>query len=421
VTAPSRVAPGPPVFYGWVVLMASVAIIAVGTGTIFSLAVFLRPLEEDFGWTRSLISGVALVNWVIFGVGSFIAGVISDRIGARRVVAVGAALLGAALVASSQIRTAAQLYVAFGVIGALGASAFYVPLSATATRWFAARRGLAMGIISSGMGLGILVVPPTARALITALGWRAAFAAFGGLTWIVGGVALRYLVNRPEDRGLQGYGAEIQPVGPRPAPAGGDLTAAAVLRHPAFWGVALVHFGCCAAHSGPIFHMVAHAMDLGVTKMAAASMLGLSGGTSIAGRLSSGVLADRFGARPALVGMLAIQALVLSFYLYAGAAVSLFVVALFFGVAYGGAMPLYALVAREFFGERVVGTTFGGIFFISCLGMGLGAYGGGFLYDHLGTYWSLHLASTLVAAGAVAVAMALRPPPVRVAALAPSV
>ena len=408
-------------FYGWVVLMASVAIIAVGTGTIFSLAVFLRPLEEDFGWTRSLISGVAFVNWVIFGVGSFIAGVVSDRIGARRVVAVGAALLGAALVAASQIRTAAQLYVAFGVIGALGASAFYVPLSATATRWFAARRGLAMGIISSGMGLGILVVPPTARALITALGWRAAFAAFGGLTWIVGGLALPYLVNRPEDRGLRGYGAELQPAGPRPAPAGGDLTAAAVLRHPAFWGVALVHFGCCAAHSGPIFHMVAHAMDLGVTKMAAASMLGLSGGTSIAGRLSSGVLADRFGARPALVGMLAIQALVLSFYLYAGAAVSLFVVALFFGVAYGGAMPLYALVAREFFGERVVGTTFGGIFFISCIGMGLGAYGGGFLYDHLGTYWSLHLASTLVAAGAVAVAMALRPPPVRVAALAPSV
>ena len=170
MTAPSRVAPGPPVFYGWVVLMASVAIIAVGTGTIFSLAVFLRPLEEDFGWTRSLISGVAFVNWVIFGVGSFVAGVVSDRIGARRVVAVGAALLGAALVASSQIRTAAQLYVAFGVIGALGASAFYVPLSATATRWFAARRGLAMGIISSGMGLGILVVPPTARALITALG-----------------------------------------------------------------------------------------------------------------------------------------------------------------------------------------------------------------------------------------------------------
>jgi hypothetical protein len=90
--------------------------------------------------------------------------------------------------------------------------------------------------------------------------------------------------------------------------------------------------------------------------------------------------------------------------------VSLFAVAVAFGVAYGGAMPLYALVAREFFGERVVGTAFGGIFLISCVGMGLGAYGGGFLFDQLGTYWSLHLASTLVGAGAVAVAVALRAP-----------
>src|SRR4029079_17320276 len=216
--------------------------------------------------------------------------------------------------------------------------------------------------------------------------------------WVVAGVALRYLVNRPEDRGLQGYGADASPTGPRAATAPAELIAAAVLRHPVFWGGALGHLVCCAAHSGPIFHMVAHAMDLGVTKMAAASMLGLSGGTSIAGRLSSGILADRFGARPALVGMLAIQALVLSFYLYAGAAASLFVVALFFGVAYGGAMPLYALVAREFFGERVVGTTFGGIFFISCIGMGHGAEGGAFLSATLGPSGSLHRAVPLAAA-----------------------
>jgi predicted MFS family arabinose efflux permease len=419
VTATASIGLRPRVFHGWVVLAASVAIIAVGTGTIFSLAVFLRPLEEEFGWTRSLISGVAFVNWVIFGVGSFVAGIVSDRIGARRVVAAGVGLLGAALLVSSQIRSAGQLYVAFGILGALGASAFYVPLSATATRWFAARRGLAMGIISSGMGLGIFAVSPSARALITAFGWRATFAVFGVLTWVVGIMAVRYLVDRPEDRGLRSYGEAPAPSGARGAPGRG-MTAAGVLRHPAFWGVALVHFGCCAAHSGPIFHMVAHAMDLGVTKMAAASMLGLSGATSIAGRLSSGILADRFGAKPALVGMLALQATTLSTYLYAGGAVPLFAVALAFGVAYGGAMPLYALVAREFFGERVVGTTFGGIFFISCIGMGLGAYGGGVLFDQLGTYWSLHLASTLVGAGAVAVALALRPP-TRVAALVPGV
>jgi len=414
-------APGPsdsnrPAFYGWVVLAASVGLIAVGTGTIFSLAVFLRPLEEQFGWTRSLISGIAFVNWVIFGIGSFGWGALSDRVGARQVVGTGAVILGAALVLSSQVRTAGQLYATFGILGAVGASAFYVPLAATATRWFAARRGLAMGIISGGMGLGIFIVPPTARGLITALGWRATFAIFGALAWAVGIVGLRYLVNRPEDRGLQSYGAAGVPQG---TPDRG-MSPAEALRQPVFWGVALVHFGCCAAHAGPIFHMVAHAMDLGITKMVAASMLGLSGATSIAGRLSSGILADRFGAKPALVGMLLLQAAILSTYLYADGAVSLFAVALAFGVAYGGAMPLYALVAREFFGERVVGTTFGGIFLISCIGMGLGAYGGGILYDHLGTYWTLHLASTLVGSAAVAVALTLRAPR-RAVALAPGV
>jgi MFS family permease len=88
----------------------------------------------------------------------------------------------------------------------------------------------------------------------------------------------------------------------------------------------------------------------------------------------------------------------------------LFFQAMAFGVAYGGAMPLYALVSREFFGPRVIGTAFGGIFFISCIGMGLGAYTGGFVFDLLGSYWSLHLGSTLVGAAAVGLALGLRRP-----------
>jgi MFS family permease len=395
-------------FYGWIVLAAAVAVITVGVGITFSLAVFLKPLEEEFGWSRSLISGIALVNWLIFGLGAFGWGALSDRIGTRRVVSAGAGLLGAAMLLSSQVATAWQLYAAFGILGAAGSSAFYVPLSATVTRWFAARRGLALGLLSGGMGLGILLVPPLARALITAFDWRATFAIFGLLTWAVALVSIPWLHDRPRDLGLREYGTGIGTLPPSGPAAGMDPGQA--LRHPAFWVLAVVHFGCCAAHSGPIFHMVAHAMDLGVAKMAAASMLGLSGGASIVGRIGSGLLADRFGGKPALVGMLSLQALTLSGYLAAHEALPLFGVALAFGLAYGGAMPLYALVAREFFGERVIGTAFGGIFFISAIGMGLGAYAGGFIFDWLGSYWSLYLGSLLVGIAAVAVALALRPP-----------
>lgn len=130
--------PGPRIFYGWVVLAAAVALVTVGFGITFSLAVFLKPLEEEFGWSRALIAGIALMNWLIFGACAFAWGTLSDRIGTRRVVAMGAGLLGAAMLLSSQVGTAWQLYAAFGVLGAAGSSAFYVPLSASVTRWFAA-------------------------------------------------------------------------------------------------------------------------------------------------------------------------------------------------------------------------------------------------------------------------------------------
>jgi predicted MFS family arabinose efflux permease len=413
VPGPGRALAPPGIHPAWKVLAASIAIIMMGSGAIFALAIFLRPLEDEFGWSRSLISGIALVNWIVFGAGSLAWGALSDRAGSRRVVATGAAILGVAMVVSSQVAAAWQLYLAFGILGALGASAFYVPLSATTTRWFVARRGLALGLANSGMGMGILVVPPLARALITALGWRLTFATFGVLTWLLVAVALRWLRDRPGDIGVPPYG------GLAAAGAGGrdGAPAAAVIRHPAFWLIALVHFGCCAAHSGPIFHMAAHAMDQGVARMAAATILGLSGATSIAGRVGSGLLADRVGGKPALLAMLTVQALALSTYLVAAGGGVLVWTALAFGVAYGGAMPLYALVAREYFGDRVIGAAFGGIFFLSCIGMGLGAYGGGLLFDRFGSYWSLHLSSTLVGAAAVAVAIALRPPrPPRAAA-----
>jgi MFS family permease len=403
------------VFYGWWVLAAGIAIVAVGMGTLFSLAVFLKPLEEDFGWSRSLIAGIALVNWLIFGGVGFGWGILSDRIGTRRVVGLGAGLLGAALLLSSRATAAWQLYVAFGILGAAGASAFYVPLSATATRWFSARRGLALGLLNAGMGLGIMVGPPLARALTTAYGWRPTMALFGLAAWTVGLLVVPWLYDRPADRGLAPYGDGTgSPTIRRPAPS---ASAGEALRHPVFWLLAVVHLGCCLAHSGPIFHMVSHAIDLGVPKMAAAAMLGLSGAASIAGRIGSGLLADRFGAKRALVGMLSFQAATLSTYLVAAGELPLFLASLVFGLAYGGAMPLYALVAREFFGERVIGTAFGGIFFVSTIGMGLGAVAGGVVFDRLGSYWSLHLASTLVGAFAVTVALALRPP--RAVAAAP--
>jgi MFS family permease len=392
-------------FYGWVVLGAAALIITMAIGTLFALGVFLKPIEEGMGWSRGAISTAALLNWLIVGLGSFISGFVSDRVGTRTVVLAGGLLLGLGLVLGSQVSTLWQFYLTFGVLVGAGVSAFYVPLTATATKWFSARRGLAVGIVSAGNGLGILLLAPLSRFLITAFDWRTAMLILGDLAWLVVIPAGLLIRNSPQDVGAVAHGEAAAPASPAP-----NHTAGSALRSGPFWTIALTHFACCAAHSGPIFHMVAHAMDQGVAKMAAATVLGVSGLSSVFGRVGTGLLADRFGARHILVAGLSLQAFMISLFLFAGDLAGFYGLALVFGVAYGGVMPLYALLTREHFGERVMGTAYGGVFFISSIGMGVGSYAGGYIFDLLGSYRWLYLGSFAVGLAAVLLASTLRRP-----------
>ena len=152
--------------YGWVVLASAFVIITMAVGTLFSLAIFLKPLEDSMGWARSSVSAIALLNWIAMGLGSFLAGYLSDRFGARPVVLGGGVLLGAGLILSGRVEALWQFYVTFGVLVGFGVSCFYVPLTVTAIRWFEHRRGVAAAIVSSGIGLGTLALGPLPRRLL---------------------------------------------------------------------------------------------------------------------------------------------------------------------------------------------------------------------------------------------------------------
>ena len=398
------------VFYGWIVVAASAAIVCIGMGCLFALGVFLVPIERAMGWSRGAISTVALLNWIAMGLGSFFWGALSDRIGGRGVAVGGGVLLGLGLVLASQAQALWQFYVTFGFLVGFAVGAFYAPLTSTTTKWFTARRGLAVALVSAGIGFGILLIAPLARALTSAWDWRVAMLVLGDLAWLVI-VPVALLLREPASED-------------RPAPAPGatrrEYTTREVLAAPQFWAIALTHFACCAAHSGPIFHMVTHATDQGVAVMAAATVFGISGLASIAGRVGGGLLADRFGAKPTLITGLAIQAAMIFGYLFArdlGAFVGL---ALVFGAAYGGVMPLYALVTREYFGEKVMGTAYGAVFLISTLGMGVGSFAGGAIYDRLDAYTWLFLGSAAIGVMAVVLAFTFRRPRVGALRLASS-
>jgi MFS family permease len=356
------------------------------------------------GWGRGAVSSVALLNWVIAGLGSFVWGILSDRFGTRPVVLSGGALMGLGLVLSSQVTSLWQLHLTLGLMLGMGVGAFYVPLSATATKWFTARRGLAVAIISGGNGLGTLLISPLSRWLISSFDWRIALLVLGDLAWFVVIPAGLLIRNHPGDLGATAYGegsaGQVRP----------DLRSRDALRSLPFWTIALTHFTCCAAHSGAILHMVAHATDQGIATMAAATVLGVSGFSAMLGRLASGMLADRFGAKRTLIAALGFQAITVLPFLVARDLGTFYVLAVLFGMAYGGVMPVYALVTREYFGERVMGTAYGGVFFISSIGMGIGAYAGGYIYDLLGSYQWLYTGAFMIGMAGMFLAATLRPP-----------
>jgi predicted MFS family arabinose efflux permease len=268
-------------------------------------------------------------------------------------------------------------------------------------RWFGDRRALASATVSGGLGIGIMAVAPFVRTLVNAYDWRVATLVLGDLTWLII-LPLATLIRAPS------WVATAAPAAAA-APAAGD-TRAAMWRAWPLWALAATHFACCAAHSGPLFHMVSHAIDLGVAKLAAATLMGVSGVASIATRNGAGWLADRFGPRQTMIIALAFQSGVLFLYLFARDLGTLSFLGVLFGMAYGGAMPLYPVVARAYFGEQVMGTAYGAVFFISCIGMGIGGYAGGVIHDALGSYMVLFLASGAIGAVAMVVATTLRPP-----------
>jgi predicted MFS family arabinose efflux permease len=242
---------------------------------------------------------------------------------------------------------------------------------------------------------------PLSRWLISSYDWRTAMLVIGDLVWLVVIPAALLVRNAPT---AATGGALVAAV------HGPDLTIGQVIRTPQFAAIALTYFACCAAHSGPIFHMVSHAIDRGVPTMAAATVLSAAGLASLSGKIGCGIFADRVGAERTLVAGLALQAVAISLYLFTGGLGSFYAVALVFGFAYGGVMPLYAIVVREYFGERVMGAAFGAVSLASTLGMAIGPWAGGWLYDALGSYGWMFIGSSAIGLGAVAIAFTFRPP-----------
>ena len=391
--------------YGWVVVAAGALMGCVAMGCTFSLAVFLQPMSEATGWSRTGVSTAMTLVFVTMGIGGFAWGALTDRFGPKVVVLSGALLLGAGLSLASRATSLLEFQLVYGILVGGSAGSIFAPMIATVTGWFEKQRSLAVSLVSAGMGVAPMTISPFARWLLSNYDWRTAQLVIAILAWSLL-VPTAFLVRR----------APAPPAGARGAMAAGDngMSVAQALRSPQFIVLAATFFACCAMHSGPIFHTISYAIACGIAPAVAVTIYSMEGLAGLGGRLIFGLAGDRFGAKPTLVVGLFIQALAAGAYFFARELSEFYGVAIVFGMTYAGVMPLYAVIAREYFPMRIMGTVFGAASMVSSLGMALGPAIGGWIFDHFGSYGWLYVGSFAVGLGATAIALLFPPFPSRV-------
>ena len=381
--------------YRWVIVALGGLMGCVALGAMFSLAIFQTPMSAESGWSHTGISFAMSIGMLVMAFGSFAWGAASDRWGARFTTLCGAVLLGAALTLASRATTLPGFQLTFGILVGAAASAFFAPMIATVTGWFDTQRNLAVSLVSAGMGMAPLTISPFANWLITHYGWRSAMLSIGLMAWAV--LIPAALFVRPPPSSAAAGGAPAMK--PTRAEVGNALTS------PQFLVLGFTFMFCCMAHGGPIFHVVSYAQYCGLGAAAAVSVYSVEGLAGLGGRVLVGLLADRYGAKRVLVIMLCVQALAIFGYLRVNELSEFYAMAVIFGIAYGGGMPLYASIARDYFGQHIMGTVFGAATMLSALGMSLGILGGGWVFDTFHNYAWLYIASGAVAAGAVMMAL----------------
>jgi MFS family permease len=385
----------------WPLVAAGALMTCVAIGTLFSLAVFLDPMGAETGWSRAGISGAMTIAFLSMGVAGFGWGTLSDRIGPRPVVAFGVLLLGLATLLASRAGSLQSFQLSFGLLLGVAAGAFFAPVIAATASSFDKHRGLAVALVSAGIGVAPMTIAPLAGWLTSVYGWRQAMTIIGVGAWFL----------LPAVWFVRASPAAAAGAGPAGSAAG--MSAGQALRSRTFIVLAAAYFACCAAHSGPIFHTVSYAIGCGLPMVSAVTIYSMEGAAGLGGRLLFGIAADRLGAKRVLVAGLLIQALAAASYLLVNRLEGFYAVAIIFGAAYGGVMPLYATLARDAFGPRILGTVLGAATMVSSLGMALGPLIGGWLYDRYGSYAWMYIGAMIVglAAAGIALGFPKRPAP----------
>lgn len=382
---------------------------SVHTGLMYSYGVFFKHLIADFGWSRAATSGVHSIFMVTHGAFAIVMGWLADRIGPARVMAGCAFIAGVGLALTSQITSLWQLYMTYGLIFGIGESAGFTTTTATTARWFIKRRGLALGIVASGAGLGTVVIAPVSERLIAAFSWSTAYLILAVATWLIMIPCAFVLRRDPAAKGLRPYGSDEAMVtldnGEHKVATGAEtgINLMAAARYKPLWMLFAAFFMFNFCLQMVMVHLVNYATDIGIASLIAATFISIIGIGSFIGRLLMGTASDRIGSNNALLACCIIMMSTLAFLIFASELWMFYLFAIVFGFAYGGEVPQMPVLVGQFFGMRAVAALVGVAVFGATIGGAIGAWVGGQVFDVTQSY---QLAFT-IATGASFVAIAL--------------
>jgi sugar phosphate permease len=382
-------------YEGWRVVLGSGMALFLSTLVVYSFAILLKPLSDEFSWSRQTVSSAYSVMALMSALSGLPVGYLVDRIGARIVVGTALVLLGSVFASLSLLTSRVwTMYVMFGTLGTIATGATPVGYGRALASWFTRHRGLALGLAICGSSIGGMVHPPLTQSLLDVLGWRAAYAVLGAVILVVGVPAAALI----RDRSTADSRA-------RDTARGASLSEGLGSR--VFWVLLAVVFCNSLVQSSTLVHMAALLTDRGVTASSAALVLSLFGLASLFGRLLTGLLCDRFFATRvsfALIAAAATGAFVLS---GANSFVAGTVAAMLLGFGTGGETDAAPYLLSRYFGLRSFSTLYGVTWMTHAAGSALGPILMGRAFDASGSYEALLVRISLVTAAVATLLLTL--------------
>ncbi len=360
-------------------LLVTLALMTVGAAGMYVVPVVMTTVQAEFGVARADASLAYTLLMIGFGLGGMLMGRLADRFGVTVPLLIGASGLGFGYIAASMSGSIWAFTLIHGVlIGLLGSSATFAPLLADTSLWFVKRRGIAVAVCASGNYIGGAIWPPIVQHFTETVGWRQTYLGLGIFTFVTMTALALMMRRRPplavaSAVGGQASGMSIaRPFGFTPSRAQILLCIAGV--------------ACCTAMAMPQVHIVSYCTDLGYGAARGAEMLSLMLACGVVSRLVSGVICDRIGGLRTLLLGSALQGIALVMFLPFDGLVSLYLIAALFGLFQGGIVPSYAIIVREYFEPKEAGARVGTVIMATMLGMALGGWMSGKVFDLTGSY-----------------------------------